>query len=528
MHAALLLHDDAMEYLTYERGFSVETIKAQKLGVDTVRDGKTWLVYPFFHKGNLIYAKWRTLPPLEKDFRGVQGRETPLYNEDVIAAGMEELFFVEGEADCVAMLNQGIAGTVGVPGANHKKASWLALIDKAAPKKMYMLYDTDKVGQAAAKEMATRIDIAKVCNIVLPPFETELPDGTKKDGKDINEWFRSGHTLEEFRLLVEAARPFEVAGVTSLGGALQRLVDELEGTVVATTGLDSPWPSLNKRMGKLQFGDMIGILADAKQGKSSLSLNWLEYLVNQGHSGLFYCLEMTASRLARKWVSHVMQVPDSMDDDTKRIKIEDIRAAMDMAAKREADMLFGFTNVPNPKDEVFDVIRQAVRRYGIKVVVFDNLQMLSRSEANATAELNILSKKFKALAMELDILLILIVQPNRVGDNVIVSSRNVAGSSAVEKDVDTMICLHRARIGVMSKSDQATMGGVEVAENFAPEMLVRVDLSRYAAGGTCNLWFDGETSTVSEMSEDRKAALPKPQFGNTYGVESEDGGLVAA
>jgi hypothetical protein len=88
----------------------------------------------------------------------------------------------------------------------------------------------------------------------------------------------------------------------------------------------------------------------------------------------------------------------------------------------------------------------------------------------------------------------------------IVSARNVYGSSAPGKDVDAMVCLHRNRQGNLKEEEFASMGFMEVEENFGPELLTRVDLSRYSSGGVTTLIFDGAKSMVKEFSPELLAS----------------------
>jgi hypothetical protein len=122
-----------------------------------------------------------------------------------------------------------------------------------------------------------------------------------------------------------------------------------------------------------------------------------------------------------------------------------------------------------------------------------------------------LTKDFKAMAMELKILVYLIIQPHRVGEGQIISSRNAMGSSAIEKDVDCMICLHRNRIGQIKEQD--FKGYLDIEENFEPQMLVRADLTRYAPGGVCTLFMDGARSTVREFLPSDLTGEPSKPLG---------------
>lgn len=501
-HKALLaeaenpaIENPALEYLL-ERGFSMEIVEKYKLGLVN-EYGKRWITIPYLHKGNCVFVKYRTVPPDSKEFRGLQGREAPLFNADVLTKGMEELLISEGEADSLACLSAGIDYVVGVPGANLKKAAWIKQLDELQPKNIYILYDNDKVGQAAAKEMAARIGIDKVRNICLPEF-TYMDGDEEKPGKDINEWFRAGHTLEDFEALKADAKPFDVEGIQSVADVVEEIRDILnERGSLEPKWRASEWASFNKILPGYEPGDLVGVLAPEKIGKSTWAMNVLDFLNREyDEPVLNYCLEMQPARMVRKWMSMVTNTSDS------DISLQTVDSALSIAANRKADYLFGYTKSFKRQD-VFETIRQAVRRYGVKFTCFDNLQLLCRSMDHFAQEISATTKEFKQLAMELNIVIFLIMQPHQLKDGEIVSSRNVYGSSAPGKDVDSMICLHRNREGNIKEQDFASMGFMEVAENFGPELLTRVDLSRYSAGGVTTLMFDGARSKVNEFSQEQ-------------------------
>src|SRR6185437_9284326 len=488
-----------LDYLVAERGFSMAVIESMGLGVDRDDSGKCWISFPYFNKvGNVTFVKYRSVPPEKKAFRATSGREAGLYNDTVITSGMDDLVFAEGEADTLSCLSNGIANVVGIPGANTQKAAWITKVDNAKPKKLYLLFDRDKAGQDAAHKMANRLGIEKAHNILLPEFTTR--DG--KPGKDINEWFRAGHTLDEFNTLKEQSRPFDVAGVQGVVSIIEEIQNDIETQGAQRYALDTPWTPLTEKLGGANYGEVIGIIAEGKVGKTTMCLNWLDYYSQKGIPSLFFCLEMTQKALVRKWISYRTQTDDTPTKSqfTKQTVIDGLEIAKNM----QGDLLFGFCRV-HKVQEVFDLIRQAVRRYGVKVVCFDNLQFLVRSIEHSAQETASISKQFKELAMELEICILLVVQPNRVREGDIVAARNAANSSAIEKDVDAMIALHRNRTAKIKADD--FHGYLDAAENFEPQLLCRVDLSRYAPGGVCTLWIEGGTSTIREFREDDKSSV---------------------
>jgi KaiC/GvpD/RAD55 family RecA-like ATPase len=525
-HQRLMSTDAVLNYLTDERGWSLNIIKQQKIGLeehDFYQDGENLgkfncLIYPYINGGNLVFAKWRTVPPAKKMFRSTKGRGYPLYNQDAFDAH-EEIVMVEGEADAISCLDNGVPNVVGVPGADCKKATWDYLLNR--PIKKYLLYDNDKAGQEGAYNFACRFGIENFYNILIPEFQTA--DG--KVGTDIGEWFAAGHTLEEFELLKKSAQQFVVRGCTSMGEALDEIIYEVEERGVVTPEFEFPWPSLNAKIGGGNRGEVIAFQAPGKIGKSTVALNAADYWVEQGKTGLFFCLEMPAKKLATKWVSFRQLVDMSpykgVDAEGKmkydRAKAEELKAATirckeQVIPNRTGDLLFGHTRFAK-EDDVFETIKLAKRRYGIDFLVFDNLQLfvdtINTNPNHRATKLSMVGKKLKRLAEELNILILLIVQPKKLRDGEICTAQDSDGSGAIEKDVDAMVIFSRNKIGNFKKSDIEHMGNITTDENFEPKMYCRTDLSRYAPGGICWLWFEGKYSLAREiMPDDGVSATP--------------------
>lgn len=543
-HATLLGDADAMDYLLNVRGFTQEIIDRQKLGLKE----KVWfreageskaLVIPYLVGGNVVFAKFRTLPPKPKDFVTPSGWEAPLYNGEILQEGIEEIIFVEGEADTLSLMSSGVMNVVGVPGAGIKKATWIENLDKIAPKKIYILYDNDKAGKKGAQEIASRIGIDKCLKLVLPPFEIEV-DGEKRPGKDINEWFtQGGGTMEVFEKLKENASLFDVTGVTSSVDALQQLEDELAGKVDLAPKYVFQWPELNRLIG-MEDGDVLDIVAPGKIGKTTFGLNILDHMVAQyGEDGLLVCLEMTQARLARKWVSlvtgfeDIITVPGSPE---AKAKLEELKVscvtARSIQQSRGADLYFAYPQLVKEPEDVFKLIRDCIRRYGVKWVMFDNLQRLCddtlKNQGHRTVQLSQISKGFAKIAKDYRIKMIRILQPKRIGKGETISTNDVDGSSQIDKDCDGMITLHRAVVGEQKKSEWETQqeGFEESFESFEPVMRVSVGMSRYSAGGTTKLYFDGARSQVRSISEGQKKAMT-PESLPQGSIPMEGGGYQA-
>jgi hypothetical protein len=529
-HAELLGDAEAMNYLLKDRGFTQEIINRQKLGLKEKvwfrKSGETKaLVIPYLSaEGNVTYAKYRTLPPAEKDFITPSGWDAQLFNGQVLQEGCKEIMFLEGECDVLSCMSNGIEYAVGVPGANVKKAEWIATLDKVAPEKIYLLYDNDTVGQRAAQEMASRIGVDKCLKILLP-----------KGTKDINDFFVKGGTLEDFEKLKAEAQLFDITGVTSSGDALSQLEDELNGKVDLSPTYVFQWPELNRLIG-LENGDVLDIVACEKVGKTTFAMNILDHMIAAyGESGLLVCLDMTQTRLARKWVALVTGFEDTLTEpntDASKLKLEELKAccvkARSIQQSRDADMLFAYPQLVKDPEDIFKLMRDCIRRYGVKWIVFDNLQRLCddtlRNQAHRTVQLSQISKGLTKIAKDYRIKMLRILQPKRIAPGATISTNDVDGSSQCMKDCDGAITLWRAVVGEQKQSEWQTQqaGFEESYESFEPIMRVAVGLSRYSAGGTTRLFYDGARSQVRSLTEERKISMTPQRAFNGIITEGDE------
>ena len=518
-HQALMQDDNALEYLVNVRGFSLDIVQKQKLGVkDGVYFKETGkiraLVYPYLVNGNCVWAHYRSLPDasnlgkVPKAFSSPTGWDSTLYNGEVLKAGLKDIVLVEGEANVIAALDKGITDICGVPGANVKKAEWIDTLDTIGLEKIYVLYDKDKVGQKAAQTLASRIGIERCYKIVLPDFQVVTDDGISRKGKDLNEWFvNGGGTLEAFEELKEGAALFDVDGVSSTGDAIDEFTEELDSK---GAGQKYVWPLVGNIV-QFDEGDVIDILAPEKIGKTTIGLNLLEYMVDTYHEdGIIICTEMTRAKLARKWVCHKAQIADNLPKNKDEAEVlawqfkQAIPQVKELAANREGNLYFCYPKYKS-MDDIYKLIIDCIRRYGVKWIMVDNLQRLCDTtigSRNRTQWLSEISKNLSQIGKDYGVQMVRILQPHRiVADKQLTTSDNVDGASQIGKDCDCMLIANRNRIGEIDKETFKKGGLIQSDCTFGNEMLLTCGLSRYSAGGSISVYFNGATSTISPLHE---------------------------
>lgn len=464
-HQKLLNSIPAYNYLL-KRGLSAETIKHFKLGLMTDNQGD-WIAIPYYKAGKLINFKFRSLPPAEKDFKRVPGAASALFNQDCLPED-KNVVITEGEFDAMMCWQSGLTCVVtGSNGCSNFEPEW---IDQLADKeKIYLWYDNDDKGRPAADDLAGRLGIER-CYFI------------REEGyKDANEYFVCHDIYDLCR-----AEQKPISNVIHFWESVFKIFEH-ERTI--STQIVTPWASVDRLVGAIEKGDLLVLSAVPKTGKSTFALNIATYNAKNGQPIFYYCLEMRPERLAKKVIESEGRISK---DNFNRDKAIDI-------ANRISDMplYFGYNYKNITPDSVFNTIRSATKRYGIKLVIFDNLHYLVRSIVNVSAEVGNVTRGFKLLAEELQIPVLLIAQPRKIEDGAIMTMNDLKDSSSIGADSDQVIIMYRKK----TKSKMDSLHCQEAC--YEPKTLIRVDASRYNSGGDTALCFHGEYSRFDEYEKIR-------------------------
>lgn len=475
-HTRLLDDAEALGYVT-GRGLSMETVKHFRLGLEIDGAGGRWLSIPHYEAGRLVNIKSRSLPPAQKTFRRVKDCKSILFNGDIVKQSADEVFICEGEIDCMTLWCNGIKNAVAVTtGAGSFDAEWIDALQEV--KRIVLCYDADEAGQKGAREVARRLGYDRCLNLVLPA------------GHDVNGFFcEEQDAATKFLELIEKARPYDVDGISSFADALEQYRLELENPC-QSTGIRSGFAGLD-RIIKTGFmpGELVVLSAPPKIGKSTLALQVCTYNALQNIPSLFFCLEMPKSKIVRK----IAQCH------TRRPELTAIEFDMTRRAFIDKPLFLGACHTKPTLDGIMKTLKAAIRRYGLKLVVFDHLHFLCRSISNQVQEIGLAVQAFKFLAQELETPIILIAQPRKLQEGAVMTAQDLKDSSSIYSDCDHLVIMHRARKTSNGKTD----GTLQEAA-FEPVTMIRVEASRYNAGGECLLFYHGEYSRFDPM-ESRKA-----------------------
>jgi 5S rRNA maturation endonuclease (ribonuclease M5)/KaiC/GvpD/RAD55 family RecA-like ATPase len=501
-HKALKGDVEVMRWLHTERGISPSSMERYHLGISIQEYGdpkekvKT-LVIPYFYKHNLVNAKFRVLPPRPKGFFRIPRGESILYNYDNIDLTKKYIFICEGELDAISLAQAGETNVVSITvGAKSFLPEWYDLLKRFEI--IYLVLDNDTTGQEGAKILAERLGPERCYNIMLPSEIITLCDGTTKTLKDLNDYFLQ-YNIDEFKSQALKATKFELNTIYSLDLILDSLEHKLKSEGSIAAGLETPWPSLNTKMGPMAKGDLIYLSGKPKTGKSTMALNICYNLsYNEKIPTLFFCLEMPPERLGAKLISRHRGV----DTGLQEITLEDIYMTRNDFTRGSTTipLYFGYSTdkqILYDADSLLKIFKAAKRKYGLEFIVFDNIQYLCRSTTNVPQIVAKLSRDFKLMAMEFKIPVMVVAQPVKMRNEEIMTASHMRDTGSLEADADTVIILNRHRYPEqVIKSQDLQNDKME-----SGVISTSVDRSRYSAGGFTRLFLEGGKSFIREATE---------------------------
>ena len=256
--------------------------------------------------------------------------------------------------------------------------------------------------------MARRLGYGRTFNVPLP------------DGMDVNEFFQAGNDIFDFQTIVNQAERFEVAGVMGIEQGLRQYQENLKRPDLQT-GILTPWPSVNRLIPTgFQAGELIVLSAPPKIGKSSLALQIAWVCALKDIPALFYCLEMRPMKMIEKIIKGY----------TRTATVDDRAINTTRRGFHERPLYLGYGYQKPDREKIIDTLKEAIQRYGLKLLVFDHLHFLCRSLSNQVQEIGLAVQGFKFLAEEMEIPVILIAQPRKIEADAVMTAQDLKDSSA--------------------------------------------------------------------------------------------------
>lgn len=249
--------------------------------------------------------------------------------------------------------------------------------------------------------------------------------------------------LEELQALDESPQ----TSVKSVKEALSSLNGIVESNISGTRTIGYPTGfSFLDDKGGMQPTDLWVVAAEFSQGKTSLALDFCLNAASAGYPAAFYSTEMMSTQLAARMVAGksgissrvIMQQP---------LNGENLTMFDNAIGKLEGLPIYFDDTSTLSVERIIASIRSMVRNRGVKVAFVDYLQTLQTNERNMrmTEEqfYGVTARKFKNLAKELQICIVLISQISRSKDTTEPTLSRIRGSGQISEAADVVLLIYR-------------------------------------------------------------------------------------
>jgi twinkle protein len=407
--------------------------------------------FPYFRDGALIAAKYRSFP--EKDFTQDAGGAHDFFGLHLVEKG-KPLIIVEGEIDCLTLMQAGIENAVSVPAgapikvadgkvhpSEDKKFSYVWNAREILESAPYVILATDQdaPGQALAEELARRIGKEK-CRVA------------KFDKKDLNEVYlgdpsENGDPSEKgarVRAVLDAAVAYPIAGLSDAATYADRLNDlYAKGT---GKGFSTGFKSVDM-VYTVAPGQLTVVTGYPSSGKSNFVDQLMVNLARDSDWKLAVCSFENQPEIH---ISRLMEIY------TKK-RFFDGKDRMTQAEKDDAfkwvndHFLFIDSNGEEAStlESVLERARVAVKRIGIRGLVIDpyNYLDLNRETFTETEAISNMLTKVQKFCKAHDVHVWFVAHPskiNRAGvDQPRPDGMSISGSMAWWAKTDCGITVHR-------------------------------------------------------------------------------------
>lgn len=231
------------------------------------------IVFNFFEGDTVVNKKYRSG---KKDFTQSTNGKPLLYNINA-AIGADELYIVEGEIDCLSLVQIDIKNVVSLPnGANDNDAFWI----NSEPymkdvKKFYIATDMDEKGNAVAEKIAQR----------LGRWRCERVEFT---GKDANDDLKAGILHET----IYNSKKYPVSGTFTALDMFDKMISLYDSGLPPTLEVRNPALRGLNDIFKLMLGHLVTGTGIPSHGKSNFT-EWLvlNYVLEHGLKASFFSPE---------------------------------------------------------------------------------------------------------------------------------------------------------------------------------------------------------------------------------------------
>lgn len=438
----IIVRDEAVEFMA-SRGISEGV--THRYYITARNDNPKVIAFPFFDEnGFMVSAKYR-----KTDFDKNRDHNKEWFEKETkpILFGIKQckdfsrLIITEGQLDSLSVAECGIDNAVSVPtGANG--FTWVEhcydWVDKFG--EIIIFGDCEKNKISLVDGISQRFPTKKIKVVRRADYlgEKDANDILRKYGKEA---------------VIKCVENAEIKPVK----AVKRMADVKKVDMEKQEHIKTGIYDIDKTINGFYFGQVILLTGKRGEGKSTLASQIFANALEQGYSVFAYSGEL-ADYHFKNWLDLQIAGPEHIE--TYRNEYGDeayyiTEKTAEIISSWYADKAYIFDNnavldelaIDGRKNQdgeeitLLGAIQKAVCRYGIKLVLIDNL--MTALEVEPTSDLyraqSEFVKKVKALAVKLNVAIILIAHPRKEYNGKELDNDSVSGSSDITNAVDLVM-----------------------------------------------------------------------------------------
>lgn len=441
------------------RGISEETLKY----CDVRQDSRGNTVFNYYDLNDVLtLVKYKPSHKIDKSKGEIKtwaqkdADTTPLlFNMNRINPN-QPLLVVEGCPDCLAAIESGYKNSVSVPfGANtytwiEENWDFLEQFDS-----IILAFDNDEAGQKALKEVIYRLGSWRTKVMDIPEI-VEL-NGKKIKIKDINELlYRCGK--EAVLNAIVNAKETPVSSVVDFADVNDVDLSDMDGIVTGYKALD-------KELMKLFYGTLTILTGQPSAGKSSFINQLIANSIDQEKNVWLYSREMPAY-ITSNWAMLSFAGSRHLKEYQNEAGSKYYRAPQEIKNQiknwARGKLYIYKDEEPNEIPSVYQSMEDCVRKYGVKLLIIDNLMTLNMNttEDNKYEKQTEIINDLIQFAQKYNVAVILVAHPRKMVDtSVDVGMYDVSGTSNI-------INLAHRSIGLRRVSKKQKEDGKDPWNNF--------------------------------------------------------------
>lgn len=404
-----------------------------------------WNVESYTWFGNLVYVfKYFLDGQLEHvSYRGVGKGATKGGSEKdtkAILWGMDNidktkpLVITEGQPDAMIVYQSGYTNVVSVPSGSNN-TNWITLCwDWLQDIESFIVWaDNDTPGIKMANEIKSRLENVKIL--------------TSPNANDANELhFRKGPeaVLKTIMDCINST-PDGIIDVSSLEYKYYK--DRV------TESIETGFYDYDSRVEDWKPGELTVIFGRNGEGKTTYISQVIGHCLEKNVPTFLYSGELSGNKIQEWLYKQIVANKENAFFTTQtkyKLKYEIKPSIIKAIKKWHSNNLFLYDRSFKKKtDEFFRIVELAVKKYGIKLLVIDNL--MSILEENADSILNDqanFTQKCKDFAVEYNIHVVLLAHPNKGKSEVVgvkgnLEKNDISGTGNISNKADNIIAIER-------------------------------------------------------------------------------------